>query len=277
MAQPQPRITLFSSSVSQNSQQAENIIRQFIPVAKIVRLDTKAQREWAANGASFSVRQVPTLLIQHPNGQLEQRIGIDQIAALFRPPGGKAAKGRPRPGRSGRAADRSTGGSRPGGVNMYDDPEGWRHRAAGGAPDGDDDDAEGEDDDDYPDGPLEDPREPPGRGRPSRPAVVEESSDDDEVEVAPQKPVKKVRIQEPKKSGRSKGSSAARGRAEAERKLAAAKEVKGATGSQRRGKQEADKKLQGLAHKKKSGPKRMKSIMAEAKKQEADLKRALEE
>lgn len=270
----QPRITLFSSSVSQNSQQAENIIRQFIPVAKIIRLDTKAQREWAANGASFSVRQVPTLLIQHPNGQLEQRIGLDQIAALFRPPGGKAAKGRPRPGRSGRAAGRS---SRPGDVNMYDDPEGWRHRAAGGGT------AEAEDDDfsdDYPEGEDEvDPRGSPGRGRPSRPAVVEESSDEveDEGEVAPQKPVKKVRIQEPKKSGRSKGSSAARGRAEAERKLAAAKEVKTTTGSQRRGKQEADKKLQGLAHKKKSGPKRMKSIMAEAKKQEADLKRALEE
>lgn len=259
MAAPQPKFILFSSSSSNSSRQAESFLRDKIPNTKIIRLDTKEQRDRAKNGRYFSIQGVPTLVLQFPNGQFQVLAGIQEINKIFQPPPGSGREdGRDvRPTREGRSR---SGRSR--GDNMYDNPDGWRKKSP------------------YPESDDESFDEPPSRGRPR---VHEESSEDSEESPQPPpsrgKAKKKVRISEPrKKSVAPKSDLRKKGREDADRKLAAAKKAssgEGMTASQKRGRAEATKKLSALTRKSKPAS-RMKSVMAQAKEQEGYLKQALD-
>ena len=252
MAAPQPKFILFSSSSSNSSRQAEGFLRERVPNTKIIRLDTKEQRDRAKNGRYFSIQGVPTLVLQFPNGQFQVLAGIQEINKIFQPPPG-GQKQRDQSIREGRSRSRSD--------NMYDNPDGWRHRHR--------QDDYSEDDDSF--------EAPVSRGRPR---VHEESSDSEEEALQPPpRKGRKVKISEPRKKATApKSDPRKKGREDADRKLAAAKKAssgEGMTASQKRGRAEATKKLTALTRKSKPAN-RMKSVLAQAKEQEGFLKQALD-
>lgn len=260
MAAPQPKFILFSSSASKAGRQAEEFLRKAVPTIKIIRLDTKEQRDRAKHGTYFSIQSVPTLVLQFPNGQFQFLVGLGEINRIFSPPSSA------RPSSSSAPRNRSRNASR-GGGNMYDDPDGWRRGHS-----------DSEESLEEPDGFSSD--EGPPRGRPRDRRIAHEESSDASEEEIPQPPPKrgkKVRISEPKKPS-PKTDTRKKGRADADRKLAAAKKASGGEGitsSQKRGRAEATKKLSVLGKKSKP-PNRMGSVLAKAKEQEGFLKQALD-
>ncbi len=171
----QPKLFLFSSSTSQKSLHAEELVRKFIPNARIVRLDTKEQRDRAARGKVFSIEEVPTLVAHHPNNKIDLWNGIQKITQLLTPADGRA-EGRP----EGRPRDQESSRRRRSN-NMYDNEPlergRRRHEESSELSDESADEAPN-----------------PSRSR-SRPKF-EESSDS---EPEPAKPKRKVRIVEPEK------------------------------------------------------------------------------
>jgi hypothetical protein len=236
----QPRLILFSSSTSTKALQAERLIGEKIPNIKIVRLDTKEQREQVRSGKYFSIYEVPTLIAHHQNGKIDIWKGLDHIVPLFSAP---QNQGQDQPQRKPRKSD-----------NMYDNPEG-RPRSGRS----------------YEEESYSSEEEPFSEPPPQRRSALkqkhhyEESSEEESPPPPSQKPKKKVRIQEPS------------GKTLAKKKLEKAKKANGGDhpvpSSVKKGREEANKKLAALRSKKK--PSRMKNIMAAAKEQEAALKAVL--
>lgn len=284
------RFVLFSSSASQISRQIEGVITKMVPGIKIIRLDTKEQRDRAKyEGRLFSIDSVPTLIIFLPNGQIQKKVGAGEIQSVFQPQAQNGGSSRPSPPR----------GSNRRSNNMYDSEDGYRRKY----PSSDEDSEEEYPFDDRGDrgdrggdershrgdrgGDRGEREERDYRGgererdhRPRSEKVVHEESSDDDFDPPPRtsSKKKKVRISPSTKKSSSRQKE---GRAEAAKKLNSAKkasegEEKGMTASQKRGRAEAAKKLAALNKKKRGGPSRMKSIMQAAKEQEEALKRHLD-
>lgn len=270
------RFVLFSSSASQISRQIEGAITKMVPGIKIIRLDTKEQRDRAKyEGRLFSIDSVPTLIIFLPNGQIQKKVGAGEIQSVFQPQAQNGGSSRPSPPR----------GSNRRSNNMYDSEDGYRRKY----PSSDEDSEEEYPFDDRGDrgGDRGERDERDYRGgererdhRPRSEKVVHEESSDDDFDPPPRtsSKKKKVRISPSTKKSSSRQKE---GRAEAAKKLNSAKkasegEEKGMTASQKRGRAEAAKKLAALNKKKRGGPSRMKSIMQAAKEQEEALKRHLD-
>lgn len=237
----QPSLLLFSSSTSRASLQAEDIVQKTVPGIKIVRLDTKEQRERAKNGKYFSIVSVPTLIAHHPSNKIDIWTGLDKIAELFKP--------RPaHPGHTDRdpreSRDLRDPPKRSKKLNMYDDPDGWRDQRRNDRRFLEESES------------SEDP--PPSR------VAFEESSE--ESEEPP--PVKKSSKKPKPKLKKEK-------EAPPPRKPKASKRDDDLP-SNKKGREEADQKLAALKRRRK-GSGRMSSVLEKAKAQEAALKAALAE
>lgn len=252
------RLILFSSTYSQLGREAESLLGG-VPGIRIVKLDTKEQREHAASGRNFSITSVPVFVAQHPNGKIDVWDNIQKIRQLA-----ETMKNGNRPASRGREDRGDRRRKPPPEEGLY----GPRKPAPKRRPERDYSEEESSYEED------EGPSSGASLRDPEGPIVYEESSDEESpVEEEPKKKKKSVSIKEP-----TKKLSKSEGRKIADRKLKQAKKDRSEVvpRSTKKGREEANKKLAAIRRaSSKKGPGKMKAVLASAKEAEAAFKAAL--